>query len=60
MSMVASETTTIVNYPTVRTSNTDIHEIRQVELSDTAAIVRVHGYYIPKYWIQVSSSIALI
>lgn len=60
MSVVASETTTIVNYPTVRTSNTDIHEIKQVELSDTATIVRVHGYYIPKYWIQVSSSIALI
>ena len=31
-----------------------------MELNDTATIVRVHGYYIPKYWIQVSSSIALI
>ncbi|WP_455666180.1 redoxin domain-containing protein [Phocaeicola sp.] len=60
MSMVASPTTTIVNYPTVRASNTDVHEIKQVELSDTATIVRVHGYYTPKYWIQVSSTIALI
>ncbi|WP_455673407.1 TlpA family protein disulfide reductase [Phocaeicola sp.] len=60
MSMVASGTTTIVNYPTVRSCNTDVHEIKQVECSDTATIVRVHGYYIPEYWIQVSSSIALI
>lgn len=60
MSVASSGTSTIVNYPTVRTSNTDTHEIKQVELSDTATIVRVHGYYIPKYWIQVSSSIALI
>lgn len=60
MSMIASETAIVVNYPTVRSSNTDIHEIKQVELADTATIVRVHGYYIPNYWIQVSSSIALI
>lgn len=60
MSVVASETTTIVNYPIVRSANTDIHEIKQVELTDTATIVRVRGYYIPKYWIQVSGSIALI
>lgn len=60
MSMVASDTKTIVNYPAVRSANTDIHEIKQVEVSDTATIVRIHGYYIPKYWIQVSGTIALV
>lgn len=60
MSVVGSDTRRIVNNPTMRSANTDIHTIRQVEWSDTATIVRVRGYYIPRFWIQVSSSIALI
>lgn len=50
----------VVNFPTVKKTNTDIPEIRQVVLTDTATILRIHAYYIPGYWIQSAKSIQLV
>lgn len=50
----------VVDCPKVRKTNTDIPEIRQVVLTDSATIVRIHACYIPKYWIQVAKNIQLV
>lgn len=50
----------IVNYPVTEFTNTDIVEIKQVELTDTATVLRLKAFYIPKYWIQVSPNIKLV
>lgn len=49
-----------VNFPTVRKTNTDIPEIRQVVLTDTATVLRIHVNYIPKYWIRIDKGIRLV
>lgn len=50
----------IVNYPVPEFTNTDILEIKQVELTDTATVLRFNAFYIPKYWIQVSPNAKLV
>lgn len=50
----------VVNFPTVKKSNTDIPEIRQVVLTGDATILRIRAYYIPKYWIQAAKTIQLV
>ena len=50
----------VVNFPTVKKSNNDIPEIRQVVLTDTATVLRIRAYYIPKYWIQIMKNIQLV
>ena len=49
MSIMQRGNTRIVNYPSITSTNTDILEIKQVELTDTATIVHFYAYYIPKY-----------
>ena len=49
-----------VDYPVYGSSNTDALQITQVERTDTATIVRIHAYYIPKYWIRLSKETHLV
>ena len=60
MSITRQGNTKVVNYPTSESTNTDILEVKQVELTDTATIVHFNAYYIPKYWIQVSKNTQLV
>lgn len=60
MSITQQGNTKVVNYPTSESTNTDILEVKQVVLTDTATIVRFNAYYIPKYWIQVSKNAQLV
>lgn len=60
MSISQQGDTKIIKYPTIESTNTDIIEIKQVELTDTATIVRFNAYHIPKYWIQVNPNVKLI
>ena len=60
MSIMQRGNTRIVNYPSITSTNTDILEIKQVELTDTATIVHFNAYYTPKYWIQVSPNAKLV
>lgn len=60
MSITRQGNTKVVNYPTSESTNTDILEVKQVELTDTATIVHFNAYYIPKYWIQVSKNAQLV
>ena len=50
----------MVDYPMYGSSNADALQITQVERTDTATIVRIHAYYIPKYWIQLSKDTHLV
>ena len=59
MSIVRKANTKIVNHPIYKSTNTDILEVKQVELTDTATVVHFYAYYIPKYWIQVSTDAKL-
>lgn len=60
MSIIRQGDTKLVNYPVIESTNTDILEIKQVELTDTATIIHFNAYYTPKYWIQVSPEVKLI
>lgn len=60
MSIIQNGNTKLVNHPIIESTNTDILEIKQVELTDTATIIHFYAYYIPKYWIQVSPNAKLI
>lgn len=60
MSITRQGNTKVVNYPTSESTNTDILEVKQVELTDTATIVHFNAYYIPKYWIRVSKNAQLV
>ena len=59
MSIVRKANTKIVNHPNYKSTNTDILEVKQVELKDTATVVHFYAYYIPNYWIQVSTDAKL-
>ena len=54
MSITWQGNTKVVNYPVSESTNTDILEVKQVVLTDTATTVHFNAYYIPKYWIRVS------
>lgn len=60
MSITQDANKKIVNHPKFESTNTDILEVKQVELTDTATIVHFYAYYIPKYWIQVSKNAQLV
>lgn len=60
MTITQQGNTKIVNYPKVKSSNTDIIEIKQVELTDTATIIRIKAYYIPNYWIEMSPQVVIM
>lgn len=59
MSIVRKANTKIVNHPIYKSTNTDILEVKQVELTDTATVVHFYAYYIPNYWLQVSTDAKL-
>lgn len=59
MSITQGTNAKIVNHPVTESTNTDILEVKQVELTDTATIIHFYAYYIPKYWIQVSTNAQL-
>ena len=59
MSFTQGTNAKIVNHPVTESTNTDILEVKQVELTDTATIIHFYAYYIPKYWIQVSTNAQL-
>lgn len=59
MTVTPSGSSKIVNYPSETSSNTEIVEIKQVEMSDTATVVHIKAYYIPKQWIQFSPNVHL-
>ena len=59
MSITQGTNDKIVNHPVTESTNTDILEVKQVELTDTATIIHFYAYYIPKYWIQVSTNAQL-
>ena len=50
----------MVDYPTYGSSNADALQITQVERTDSATILRIHAYYIPKYWIQLAKETHLV
>lgn len=60
MSITQDANKKIVNHPKFESTNTDILEVKQVELTDTATIVHFYAYYIPKYWIRVSKNAQLV
>lgn len=60
MEIIQQGDTKIVNHPSLESTNTDIIEIKQVELTDTATIVHIKAYYIPKFWIQMSPKTILM
>ena len=60
MSITGDTNRKVVNYPSFESTNTDILEVKQVELTDTATIVHFYAYYIPKYWIRVSPNCRLV
>ena len=60
MSITGDTNRKVVNHPSFESTNTDILEVKQVELTDTATIVHFYAYYIPKYWIQVSANAQLV
>lgn len=60
MSITWQGNTKVVNYPVSESTNTDILEVKQVVLTDTATTVHFNAYYIPKYWIRVSPNCRLV
>lgn len=60
MTVSQQEKIKTVHYPTEKSSNTDVIEVKQVELTDTATIIHINAYYIPKYWIQMSPKTVLM
>lgn len=54
MTISQTEKTKTISYPKEKASNTEIVEIKQVELTDTATVVTFKAYYTPNYWIQIS------
>ena len=50
----------MVDYPTYGSSNADALQITQVERTDSATILRIHAYYIPKYWIRLAKETHLV
>ena len=41
----------VVDYPFIRSANTDGHDIQKIELTDTATFVTVHTVYYPNSWV---------
>lgn len=60
MEIIQQGDTKIVNHPVSESTNTDIIEIKQVELTDIATIVHIKAYYTPKFWIQMSPKTILM
>lgn len=50
----------VIEYPMVGASNTTMLVFEKVELTDTATVLTVRGFYTPEHWIKVSPNIHLV
>lgn len=50
----------LVHHPRKKTEKVDVLIIRQVELTDSATVLRVHARYIPNYWIRLDKATFLM
>lgn len=50
----------LVHHPRKKTEKVDVLTIRQVELTDSATVLRVHARYIPNYWIRLNKATFLM
>ena len=50
----------VIEYPLVGASNTTMLVFEKVELTDTATVLTVRGFYTPEHWIKVSPNIHLV
>lgn len=50
----------LVHHPRKKTEKADVLTIRQVELTDSATVLRVHARYIPNYWIRLDKATFLM
>lgn len=46
----------LVHHPRKKTEKMEVLTIRQVELTDSATVLRVHARYIPNYWIRLDKA----
>lgn len=60
MSMEKKEGVLLVNYPDYQTNKTNgVLEIKQVESTPKATILRFKAYYTPNYWIRIAKEASL-
>ena len=60
MSMEKKEGVLLVNYPDYQANNTNgVLEIKQVECTPKATILRFKAYYTPNYWIRIAKEASL-
>lgn len=50
----------LVHHPRKKTEKVEVLTIRQVELTDSATVLRVHARYIPNYWIRLDKATFLM
>lgn len=50
----------LVHHPRKKTEKMEVLTIRQVELTDSATVLRVHARYIPNYWIRLDKATFLM
>lgn len=50
----------VVHNPRKKTEKMEVLTIRQVELTDSATVLRVHARYIPNYWIRLDKATFLM
>lgn len=50
----------VIEYPLIGASNTTMLVFEKVELTDTATVLTVRGFYTPEHWIKVSPNIHLV
>lgn len=50
----------VVHHPRKKTEKMEVLTIRQVELTDSATVLRVHARYIPNYWIRLDKATFLM
>ena len=60
MSMEKKDGVLLVNYPDYQANNTNgVLEIKQVECTSKATILRFKAYYTPNYWIRIAKEASL-
>ena len=50
----------VVHHPRKKTEKMEVLTIRQVELTDSTTVLRVHARYIPNYWIRLDKATFLM
>lgn len=57
--LISCSHTKVIDYPTIEQRTSDAIEFYQVEVSDTALILRGNVYNHPGYWVKMASSVFL-